>query len=128
MTNLDSKSSLPKLKDAEITIIDLMTEMRCTAKLTEAEMQHIAECSQLKTFKKGTFPLREGQIASTCYHIFKGCVREFYLMNGEARTTGFYMEGDSLSAVASKTHRKPAKQYWECVEETTTSLLTAEKE
>lgn len=110
------------------SMYDLVNDSSCRASLTPAEWEGVTKEIPLKTFKKGTFLLKEGQVVTTCFSVIQGCVREFYLMDGEERTTEFYTEGDSLSAAASRSQGTPAKQYWECIETTTLSVFTYEKE
>ncbi len=112
------------------SLLDSINEIRGAFAMSPEELQAIKDDFPIKMLKKGTFLLREGQVASKCFYIYKGLVREYYLMDGEARTTAFYMEGDSLSSYASRMYKTPAKHYWECMEETTVSICTenAEKE
>lgn len=119
---------LPTPASSPTSVYDLQNDLSCRASLTPAEWEAITKDIPIKTFKKGSFLLKEGQVVTTCYSVFKGCVREFYLMDGEERTTEFYTEGDSLSAAASRIQGTPAKQYWECLEATTLSVFTYEKE
>ncbi len=106
------------------SVLDSINEMRCVIAMSPEELQAIARDFPVKTLKKGTYLLKEGQIASKCFYIYKGLVREYYLMDGEARTTAFYLEGDSLSSNVSRMYKTPAKHYWECIEETTVSICT----
>jgi len=122
------KTSFSENTSAPKSLHDMMNDIGCSTFLTQEEMHIITKDIPIKTFKKGTYLLREGQMATTCYTIFKGCVREFYLKDGEEKTTAFYTEGDSLSSGVSGVQRTPAKQYWECIEDTTLSVFTYEKE
>lgn len=96
--------------------------------LPAEEIQRIVAEVSIKTLKKGSLLLREGQIPQACYYIFKGCVREYYLLDGEEKTTEFYLEGDSVSDDLSKIERKPSRKYWECLEDTTLSVFTQAQE
>ncbi len=99
----------------------------CLALLTPEELEAVA-CIPVKTFKKGTLLLREGQIPSTAYYIIKGCVREYYLIDGEERTVEFYTEDDSICYSMSRLNGTPARQYMECIEDTTVSMCGYEQE
>lgn len=57
--------------------------------LSEDERAFIKKFTPIKKFKKGTILLKEGQISNTCFFNFKGCVRQYYLVNGEEKTTFF---------------------------------------
>ena len=65
--------------------------------LTKEEEQVILDNMHPEYFEKGSFLIKEGQIPQTCYFILKGCVRQFYLKDGEERTTNFYTSKGILS-------------------------------
>lgn len=96
--------------------------------LSTAEKETIAELMIIRTLKKGTLILREGQISTNCYTILEGCIRQYYLIDGEERTTFFYTEGQTIYAQRGSTNKKPAKHYLACVEDTTITLMTQEDE
>jgi CRP-like cAMP-binding protein len=109
-----------------LSTTDSFYESPCASMLTLEEKEAIAKTIVIKKFKKGTFLLREGQMTSNCFYLFKGCVREYCLINGEEKTTEFYVEGDSLSS--NRKVGTPAKHYWECIEDVTASFCTLEHE
>lgn len=82
----------------------------------------------IKTFKKGSILLQEGQISTISYYTIKGCVRKYYLIDGEEKTTGFYTEGQSINSYQSYTQKTPSKHYLSCLEDTTLSIFTLENE
>lgn len=95
---------------------------------TNEEAAAFAECIPIKSFKKGELLLREGQISRDSYFVIKGCVRKYYIIEGEERTTEFYMEDKSLASLQSNQNKTPAKHYFECVEESRLAVLSYEKE
>jgi len=99
-------------------------------KLNEEERQFIESFIPVRTFKKGTILLKEGQISDICYFVYKGCVRQYYLVNDEERTTYFYTENQAITSFESYTNRTPSKHYLECIEDCELSVTTrdAEKE
>ncbi|MFK7814524.1 MAG: Crp/Fnr family transcriptional regulator [Maribacter sp.] len=82
----------------------------------------------IKTFKKGEHLLREGDISAKSYSIISGCVRQYYVVDGEEKTTFFYTEGQSIFAPNSNSERIPAKYYLSFVEYTTLSIITLENQ
>lgn len=88
--------------------------------LTEEEKDIIISLAIFRTVKKGTILLKEGQKSKESYFIIKGCIRTFYVLNGDEKTTGFYTEMEALTppCVISKTQ---SDYYISCVED---SLLT----
>lgn len=96
--------------------------------LANPEKEAIEELVIIKTFKKGSLILREGQISTNCYSIIQGCIRQYYLIDGEERTTFFYTEGETIFAQRGNNQGKPAKHYLSCVEDTTITIMTQESE
>ena len=106
----------------------MIQDLHVYTPLQAEEIQRVVAEVTIKTVKKGSFLLREGQIPQVCYHVFKGCVREYYLVDGEEKTSEFYLEGDSISDDLSKIERRPSRKYWECLEDTTLSVFTQAQE
>lgn len=87
--------------------------------LTEEEADAILKVLVHKTFRKGTHLLREGQISKACYFNIEGLVRQYELIDGEEKTTDFYLEGDAIVAFDSASKNIPCAFNWVCQEETT---------
>ncbi len=102
---------------------DITLYLRRFGMLNAAEMDVMRQMMHIKTFKKGSFLLKEGQIAAHLYCNLKGCVREYYLKDAEEKTINFYTEGDSI-AHTSYILRAPAKHYLECIEDTTLTVVS----
>lgn len=96
--------------------------------LTKEERNAFEECIPIKSFKKGTILLKEGQISRESYFVIKGCVRKYYLVEGEDKTTAFYIEDESVASLQSYKNKTPANHYFECVEDCRLAVLTYEKE
>jgi len=93
-----------------------------------AQINEAMELIEIKTMKKGEHLLREGDISAKTYTIIKGCVRQYYLVDGIEKTTFFYTEGQSIYSPNSAAERIPAKYYLSCVEYSTLSVLTLENQ
>ncbi len=106
----------------------LVAYIRSIAPLSDAEIRMVRTYSPIHTVPKGTFLLKEGQVASHCYFILKGCVREYHLKDGEEKTTNFHTEGDTVTSAVSYIQRTPAKHFLECLEDTTMTALSYENE
>ncbi|MCE3225743.1 MAG: putative transcriptional regulator, Crp/Fnr family [Bacteroidetes bacterium] len=96
--------------------------------LTEEEAHAIAETTTIKTFKKGTILLREGQISAEAYFVLDGCVRQFYLVNGEERTNNFFTEEQWVVSIKSFSENIPSDHFLECCIESTLVVGNREKE
>ena len=96
--------------------------------LTEDESIAFTECIPIKTFEKGTILLKEGQVSRESYFVIEGCVRKYYIIDGDERTTEFYVEDESVASLQSYKNMTPANHYFECIEDTRLAVLSYEKE
>jgi CRP-like cAMP-binding protein len=87
--------------------------------LTAEESEGIAESMKVKTFKKGDFLLREGQVSANTYCILEGLVREYILTDGEEKTTNFIGEEEWAISLSSLSTERPSTHFWICMEDTT---------
>jgi CRP-like cAMP-binding protein len=85
--------------------------------LTEEEKNALLSLGLFHTVKKGTILLTEGQKSQDSYFVLKGCIRSYYVIDGEEKTTAFYteMEGLNPPCIISKT---PSEYYVSCLEDT----------
>jgi CRP-like cAMP-binding protein len=88
--------------------------------LTEEEKNTILSLDIFRTLKKGTILLKEGQHSLEGYFVLKGCLRTYYIIDGEEKTTDFYteMEGVTPNCVVSK---KASEYFISCAED---SIIT----
>ena len=95
--------------------------------LTEEEKKEFILINTFKSFEKGTVLLKEGQLSDKSYFILEGCLRSYYLLDGEEKTTAFYtdLEGVNPQCVVDK---KPSKYYITCVEDCILSIGNPEME
>lgn len=84
--------------------------------LTEEEKNAIVSLDIFHSVKKGTILLKEGQKSKESYFVLKGCIRTYYEIDAEEKTTAFYTEMEALTppCVISKT---PSKYYVSCTED-----------
>lgn len=94
--------------------------------LSQGEIEEIVRTMKFKTFKKGTILLKEGQIAKLCYFVLKGCIRQYFLVDGEEKTTNFYTEGQPVTPYEGTFKRAPSRYYLACVEDTIVTTSTPE--
>ena len=85
--------------------------------LTEDEKNAIVSLDLFRSVKKGTTLLKEGQNSQEEYFVLKGCIRKYYIIDGEEKTTAFFTEMEGLvpHCVTSKT---PSEYFISCVEDT----------
>ena len=94
--------------------------------LTEDEKTILSDQKFIKSFKKGTVLLKEGEIARECYFMLKGCMYSYYLVDGEVKVTEFFTEKQPISPVSYSTG-EPSEYYLECLEDCIISLGSPER-
>lgn len=89
--------------------------------LTVAEKEALIDLNIFRTVKKGIILLNEGQYSTESFFVLKGCIRSFYIIDGDEKTTEFYteMEGVSSPCILSKL---PSELYISCVEDSILSV------
>lgn len=88
--------------------------------ITEDEKNAILSLDIFRTFKKGTILLKEGQKSQMEYFVLKGCIRKYYIINGEEKTTAFFTEMEGVTPHCT-INNSPSEYYISCVED---SILT----
>jgi CRP-like cAMP-binding protein len=95
--------------------------------LTDEEKNAIISLDIFRSVKKGTILLKEGQNSKDSYFVLKGCIRCFYIIDGEEKTTAFYTEMDVLTphCVIAKT---PSEYFISCVEDSIITVSNTDME
>ncbi|HYK75743.1 MAG TPA: cyclic nucleotide-binding domain-containing protein [Daejeonella sp.] len=68
--------------------------------MTEEESKIVNNQNLIRHFKKNDLLLSAGQYAKECYFVLNGCVRAYYLIDGEERNTSFFFENMSVRPVS----------------------------
>lgn len=84
--------------------------------LTEEEKNAIISLDLFRSVKKGTILLEEGQKSKDSYFVLKGCIRAYYIIEGDEKTTGFYTEMDVLTPQCV-VKKAPSEYFVSCVED-----------
>ena len=95
--------------------------------LNEEEKNVLLSLDIFRSIKKGTILLKEGQKSKESYFVLKGCLRTYYVLDGEERTTAFYTEMDALTppCVINKT---PSEYYVSCIEDSILLISNSDME
>ena len=93
--------------------------------LTEDEKNAILSLDVFRSVKKGTVLLKEGQKSEDEYFILKGCIRKYYIINGEEKTTAFFTEMEGLTPHCA-INNVPSEYYVSCVEDTLLTIANKE--
>lgn len=113
-----------KVENTESVLFEFISKYMI---LSDEEKQAITDLNIFSTFEKGAILLREGQMSNRSYFVLKGCLRVFYIIDGEEKSTAFYteMEGITPHCVINN---KPSEYYISCVEDTIIMVSDTEME
>ena len=106
-------------------LVSILSQM---TRLSPEESADIESAFPIKTFPKGTYLLREGQLAKAAYYVLRGIIREYTILDGEEKTTAFYTEDQSAANFHSLANGVPSSKYFVCAEESSLAVLSSEKE
>lgn len=101
--------------DLDQEVLEIKKSLVSSDYNTQEEKDFFAEKILIKRVKKGELILRQEQFIKNSYHLYKGCIREYYLKDGEEKTVAFYTAGDSLSNDEIKASQVPSAVSYECV-------------
>jgi CRP-like cAMP-binding protein len=95
--------------------------------LTEDEKNALLSLDLFHSVKKGTVLLKEGQHSKESYFVLKGCIRTYYIIDGEEKTTAFYTEMEAFTppCVINKT---PSEYYTSCIEDSILLISNSDME
>jgi CRP-like cAMP-binding protein len=82
--------------------------------LSQEEIEAIVETMNIQYYKKGTVLLKEGQISTEVYFVLEGCVRQFYLVDGDEKTNNFFTEEQWVISMNSFSQNNPSNHYLDC--------------
>ena len=95
--------------------------------LTEDEKNALVALDVFHSVRKGTILLEAGQKSNEAYFVLKGCIRIYYIIDGEEKTTAFYteMEGFTPPCVSTKL---PSEYYVSCLEDCILTIANPDME
>ncbi|MEP2669626.1 MAG: Crp/Fnr family transcriptional regulator [Cyclobacteriaceae bacterium] len=108
----------------ENTLFDFISKY---ISLTDEEKNAILSLDLFRSQKKGATLLEKGQKSKHSYFVLKGCIRVYYIIEGEEKTTAFYTEMDALTphCVANNT---PSEYFISCVEDSILLVSSSDME
>lgn len=83
---------------------------------SEDNKQIIKTLVNLKEYKKGEIVVKEGNKTQNSYLVIKGCLRSYYIVDGEEKTTEFFTEEDIITPVCTSDN-SPSKYNIVCMED-----------
>ena len=93
--------------------------------LNEDEKNALLSLDIFHTVKKDTILLKEGQKTKDSYFVLKGCIRKYYVLDGEEKTTAFFTELDALTPHCV-INNSPSEYFVSCVEDSILTISNSE--
>lgn len=94
--------------------------------LAEEEKDVIRSGTEIREVKKAVVLLKEGDIPKDNYFIVEGCIRQYYLTDGEENTSNFFTEEEWILPFTGVEDNGTSRYYLECMEDS--HLLIANDE
>ncbi|RFM28711.1 Crp/Fnr family transcriptional regulator [Deminuibacter soli] len=92
--------------------------------LQETEWKDFSEKLLHKSFSKGDYLIREGQVEHFIYFLDKGATRNYFIKDGKEFTVDFQFEGDFVTAYYSLITREPSNIFIELLEPTNVTAIS----
>lgn len=96
--------------------------------ISNEEADAIAATMNIKHYKKGEVLLKEGQISTEAYFVLEGCVRQYFLIDGEEKTTNFFTEEQWVISLNSFSNSIPSHHFMACCTDCVLVVGNREKE
>jgi len=96
--------------------------------ISKEEADAIAATMVIKHFKKGDILLKEGQISTEAYFVLEGCVRQYFIVDGEEKTSNFFTEEQWVISLNSFSNNLPSNHYMACATDCYLVVGNREKE
>ena len=94
----------------------------------EDVLASISELSDKKQYKKGDILITEGQLVDVCYHVVKGCLRQYRIVDGEERSIFFFTEDQSILSLTQNNSIYLSNHYIDCIEDTLVTTMSSNNE
>ncbi len=95
--------------------------------LSDEEIKAIVETMNIQQYKKGSILLTEGQVSTEVYFVLEGCVRQYYLVEGEEKTTNFFTEEQWVISLNSFNQNVASNHYLACSEDSSLVVGNSKK-
>lgn len=95
--------------------------------LTEEEKNALVSMDIFHSVPKGTVLLKQGNYSKQSYFVLKGCIRSYYEIDGEEKTTAFFTELEALTPPCVVT-KSPSDYFVSCVEDSILIISNSDME
>ena len=96
--------------------------------LSDEEARAIAETMIIHHYPKGTVLLKEGQVSMEAYFVLEGCVRQYYIVDGDEKTNNFFTQEQWVVSINSISQQIPSNHFLECCLDSTLVVGNRQKE
>lgn len=91
--------------------------LRANTTIDDNEIDNIISCFQLKTVKKNTVLLYQGEICKELYFVHSGCIRTYYLTKqGHEKTRLIAFENSLATSISSFISQQPSFEFVDTLE------------
>lgn len=102
--------------------------LRKMNRFTPEEIELIATQMTVEHFKKGEIVVREGTVCKKCYVVAQGSLRQFQVVEGTEKTSGFFLAGELAILYGSYLDGQPSPYNIQCLEDSILISGTLEQE
>lgn len=95
--------------------------------LTEEEKNALVSLDIFHSVPKGTVLLKQGNYSKQSYFVLKGCIRSYFEIDGEEKTTAFFTELEALTPPCVVT-KAPSDYFVSCVEDSILIISNSDME
>ncbi len=95
--------------------------------LSNEEIIAIVETMNIQYYKKGTVLLKEGQTSTEVYFVLEGCVRQYYLVDGDEKTNNFFTEEHWVISMNSFNQSASSNHFLDCCMDSALVVGNSEK-
>lgn len=98
--------------------------IRSLVAFSDADIKKFLAKAVIREVKKKTILLKEGEISCEVYFVIKGCIRLFYVKDGDEISECFFTEGIMGGAHDSFISQTPSRNWLETIEDCTLFTLS----
>lgn len=95
---------------------------------TNEEVDELAELMLVKSYKKNTVIVEQGQICNNCFFVLSGFLRQYTIIDGIEKTIAFYTEQQASNFFTSTANKTPTESFLSTIEDSIVLIGNPEKD
>lgn len=107
-------------------INSLISFLKNYSELTDEEVAFLSANLESKQYNKDDILLKENEVSNAFFFVVSGCIRLYYMVDGEEKTAFFYTENKFVSSYESFTKQIPSTHYLQAVENSELVVISFE--